>query len=76
MLAFPGAFEQRDDEDVKKEIMELVDYVGTPRKLLFGSDYNIYDQGKYLQFLESFEEFLTTDLEYIKYKNAKKLFRI
>lgn len=54
----------------------MVDYCGTPRKLLFGSDFFIYKQGQYVEFLASFKEFSKIDLEYIKYKNAKELFGI
>ncbi|MBU1204763.1 MAG: amidohydrolase family protein [Nanoarchaeota archaeon] len=75
-LSFPGRFEKEYNNNLKKEILELVAYCGTPRKLLFGSDFDLYKQEQYIKFLESFTEFSKTDLEYIRHKNAEKLFKI
>jgi len=75
-LSFPGRFEKEYNENLKRQILELVAYCGTPRKLLFGSDYDVYKQEQYVKFLNSFKGFSSEDLEYIKYKNAEKLFGI
>jgi hypothetical protein len=75
-LSFPGKFEREYNENLKKEILEIVAYCGTPRKILFGSDFDIYEQKQYIDFLDSFKEFSEEDLEYIKHKNAENLFGI
>ncbi len=73
-LSFPGRFERQYNGNLRKKILELVIYCGTPRKLLFGSDFDVYKQHQYISFLNTFKEFSEEDLEYIKYKNAQNLF--
>jgi len=76
ILSFFGKFAKDYDDSLKKEIRELVSFCGSPRKLLFGSDYDIYEQKQYIDFLKEFKEFSKEDLDYIGYKNAESLFSI
>jgi hypothetical protein len=76
ILSLSGRFKKVYYESVKRQILELVAYCETPRKLLFGTDFELGKQEDYIEFLESFEEFSKTDMEYIKHKNAEKLFGI
>ena len=81
-MSRPTPFERACNEDLRREIMALVAYCGTPRKLLFGTDFDTlyspygYTQESYLRFLEDFEEFSKTDMEYVRHRNAEKLFGI
>lgn len=64
------------NKSLKEQILNLAAYCESPRKLLFGSDFDIYQQGPYVRFLESFKEFSKEDMEYIRHKNAENLFGI
>lgn len=64
------------NENIRRHVAELAAYCGTPRKLLFGSDFPQGRQDMYIRFLDNFKEFSKKDLEYIKYKNAERLFGI
>jgi len=76
ILPFPGPYEKEYNENIKKQIRGLIAYCGTPKKLLFGSDYIVFGQKQYVEFLKEFKELSKEDLDYIKYKNAEKLFGI
>ena len=61
---------------VKREVEWIAAYCGTPRKFIFGSDFPIYRQKHYIDFLDSIKAFSKEDKKYIQYKNARQLFRI
>jgi pentatricopeptide repeat protein len=71
-----GRFEKRYNEGLKNQLLDLVAYCGTTRKLLFGSDFPLYSQGLYLDFIHGISEFTARDLNNILYKNALTFFNI
>ena len=75
-LSLSRRFEKEENNNLKEEILKLVYYIGSPRKLIFGSDFPLYRQEQYIEFLDDFQVFSKLDMDYIKYKNAEKIFRI
>lgn len=76
ILPFPGPYEKEYNENIKKQIFELIAYCGSPKKLLFGSDYIVFGQKQYVEFLKEFKGFPKEDWDCISHKNAEKLFNI
>ena len=74
-LSLTKKFEKTHNESVKKDILWLAAYCGTG-KILFGTDYDLYDQGQYVKFLESFTDFSKADMECIRHRNAERVFGI
>jgi predicted TIM-barrel fold metal-dependent hydrolase len=72
----PGRFEKRYNDALKGHLFDLVAYCGTTKRLLFGTDFPLYSQEQYLDFIHSFREFTTNDLNNILYKNALDFFNI
>ena len=75
-LSFPSQLEKEYNANLKKQILELIAYCSTPRKIMFGSDFFLYGQNQYVKFLNGFKDISKIDMEYIKHKNAEKLFGI
>lgn len=76
ILASSGWFEIYND-GIKQQIIEMAAYCENPRKLLFGTDYYVHRHEPYIKFVKSLEDvFPKTDLEYIRHKNAERLFGI
>ncbi len=75
-LIVPG---QELDSDygklMKKRIQELIAYVGSARKLLYGTDWPLAPMKDYIKFVESLG-IKGEDLDYVFYKNAQQLFKI
>jgi len=72
----PGRFEKRYNEGLKNHLLDLVAYCGSTRKLLFGTDFPLYRQGQYLDFIHGIRDFTARDLDNILYKNALAFFNI
>jgi predicted TIM-barrel fold metal-dependent hydrolase len=69
-------FEKRYTEKLKENLLDLVAYYGDTDKLLFGTDYPLYKQKRYIDFFNSIKEFNKSDRENILFKNAMKFFGI
>lgn len=69
-------FSKVDNEVIRQKVIELIAWCHTPRKLVFGTDFNIYPQKDYIDFVNSLPNLSKEDKEYIFYKNAQMLFKI
>ncbi len=70
-----GNFTDKFERYMKKEIEEMITYVGDPKYLLYGTDWPISNMESYLKFMNQLE--LADDKkELILWKNAAQLFRI
>ena len=67
-------FEKRYTENLKESLLDLVAYYGDTDKLLFGTDFPLYGQKKYIEFINSIREFNGTDRDNILFKNAMNFF--
>ncbi len=69
-------FAKRYTKKLREEILDLVAYYGDTDKLLFGTDFPLYDQKTYLNFFNSIGEFNQADREKILHENAKRFFAL
>lgn len=76
ILGSGNKFSKRYNDNLKEQILDLVAYCESPKKLVFGTDYYVHEQKQYVEFLERFTEFSKDDMGYIKHKNAEHLFNI
>ncbi|TSC88840.1 MAG: amidohydrolase 2 [Parcubacteria group bacterium Gr01-1014_3] len=58
-----------------QKIKELIAYSQTPRKLIFGTDWPLAGPKEYIKYVKKLG-ISKTDMEYVMYKNAAKLFKI
>ncbi len=65
-----------DNEIARQKVIALIAWCNTPRKLVFGTDFDIFSQKSYIDFLNSLPNVSKEDKEYILYKNAQMLFKI
>jgi uncharacterized protein len=72
---FYGDYGTKSEEYVSKRITELLNYIGEPRCLLYGTDWPISDMGFYQEFFKRVE-LKPLDRDLIMYKNAKVLFGV
>lgn len=59
--------------------MEIIAYCGGTDKLLFGTDYDVYEQKDYLEFVGKFftkYHIEKDDIDKLMYKNAIKFFNL
>jgi hypothetical protein len=76
-LSYKGnRFNKEDDENFKERLMKLIVWCGDAKKLIFGTDYPIYQQKRYIEFVESIDIISKSEKRYLYYKNAEKLFDI
>ncbi len=69
-------FARRYTEKLREEILDLVAYCGDTDKLLFGTDFPLYNQETYIDFFNSIREFNQADRDKILYENARHFFAI
>ena len=70
-----GDFNDKFERYMKKEIEEMITYVGDPKYLLYGTDWPISNMHSYLKFMKQID--LPDDKkELIMWKNAAVLFKI
>jgi hypothetical protein len=69
-------FEARYTEGLRGTILDLVAYCGHTGKLLFGSDFPLYRQERYLDFFNSIPEFKRADRNRILSENAIRFFNL
>jgi len=69
-------FSRMDNEIIRQKVIELIAWCHTPRKLVFGTDFDIYPQKDYIDFVNSLPNLSKEDKEFIFFKNAQMLFRI
>lgn len=60
---------------MKQRILDLAAYVGSAKKLLYGTDWPLAPMRDYIKFTKSLG-FSREELDYVFYKNAKELFKI
>ena len=70
-----GTFDKMNQQLMLKKVSDLITYINSPDKILYGTDWPICDMGSYLTFLSNLN--LKTDYkDHILYKNAKRLFNL
>jgi predicted TIM-barrel fold metal-dependent hydrolase len=67
-------FEKRYTEHLKESLLDLAAYYGDTDKLLFGTDFPLYTQKRYIDFFNSITEFTRNDRDNILYRNAIRFF--
>lgn len=67
-------FAKRYTEKLKVDLLDLLAYYGDTDKLLFGTDFPLYNQRTYIDFFNSIREFTAADREMILYKNTMNFF--
>lgn len=67
-------FEERFEQFMLDEVKRMVRYMGSPDKLLFGTDWPIATMGSYVAFMEKLIE--PEDRDLVMWKNAVRLFGI
>ncbi len=67
-------FEERFEEFLLDEVKRMIRYMGSPQKLLFGTDWPIAEMGPYCKFMEKLVEDEVRDL--VMWKNAVDLFKL
>lgn len=66
-------------ENIMKKLHDMIAYVGGAHKILFGSDFDIFKQSDYVNFINAFIEkypILKNDIDNITHKNAVKFFNL
>ncbi len=67
-------FEERFEEFLLDEVKKMIRYMGSPHKLLFGTDWPIAEMGPYTRFME---KLLAEDArELVMWKNAAAIFKL
>jgi predicted TIM-barrel fold metal-dependent hydrolase len=70
-----GNFTLSTEKHYKSKIKELLNYVGEPHRLLYGSDWPISNMSSYLSFVQKLE--LSQDShDLLMFKNTKSVFRL
>ena len=70
-----GNFDRFSRSYYKKRIKEMLEYIGKPHRLLFGSDWPISNINSYLQFVDNLKLNNKTR-EFLMLKNAQNIFHI
>lgn len=66
-------------ENIMKKLHDMIAYVGGAHKILFGSDFDIFKQSDYINFINAFIEkypILKNDIDNMTHKNAIKFFNL
>jgi len=72
---FFGDVRPESERCIAKMVTELLDYIGEPRHILYGTDWPISDMGLYHNFVQKIE-LSPQDRDLLMFKNAKVLFGI
>jgi len=67
------------NKKTEQNILDVLNYVGDSKKILFGSDYNYFEQEIYVSFINKLYEqkkITKTEYENITYKNAERIYNI
>ncbi len=67
------------NKKTEQNILDVLNYVGDSKKILFGSDYNYFKQEIYVSFINKLYEqkkITKTEYENITYKNAERIYNI
>lgn len=70
-----GKFNHFFEKIIIEKVVELIDYAGEPRYLLYGTDWPISDMDSYLSFVANLK-LKPKFRDELMFKNAKKLFKI
>lgn len=76
LLSYDSKHKELDNQIVKKKIIELIAWCHSGKKLIFGTDYPIYNHKEYLDFVNSFSILSKEEKEFVMHKNATTLFRL
>ena len=66
-------------ENIMKKLHDMIAYIGGAHKILFGSDFDIFKQSDYVNFINAFIEkypILKNDIDNMTHKNAIKFFNL
>ena len=70
---------EKYNQKTKEKIIDLLNYVGDSKKILFGSDYNYFTQEIYKKFVDDLligKIISKNEYENITFKNAERIYKI